>query len=60
MSPEVPTSRLIYSTAPLADTVGFELLGADLSKDVEYALETTLAGGAVFPNGTESGLCSSA
>jgi len=33
----------------LVDTVGFELLGGGLSKDVESALRTALAAKAVFP-----------
>jgi hypothetical protein len=37
----------------LTDTVGFELLGGYLGKDVESALETSLAGGAIFPNATD-------
>lgn len=37
----------------LANTVGFELLGTDLGKDVEDALQDALAGGAVFSNGAD-------
>lgn len=37
----------------LVNTVGFELLGAGLGKDVEAALQDALAGGAVFSNGTD-------
>ena len=32
----------------LADSVGFELVGAELGKDVESALQTALAAGVVF------------
>ena len=37
----------------LAETVGFELVGRDLGKDVEHALQAALAGGVVFPDGTD-------
>lgn len=37
----------------LVDTVGFELVGADLGKDVESRLQAALAGGAVFPNAND-------
>jgi len=47
-----PPASMISDSGPLAETAGFELLGADLGKDVESALETALAGGAIFPNAT--------
>ena len=34
----------------LVDTIGFELLGSDLSRDIESALKVALKGGAVFAN----------
>ena len=37
----------------LADTVGFELVGSDLGGDVESSLSAALAGGAIFPEGTD-------
>jgi hypothetical protein len=40
---------MIADTASLSDTVGFELVGADLGKDVQRALKTALASGAVLP-----------
>jgi hypothetical protein len=40
-------------TAALAHTVGFELLGGELGKDVESALKAALEGGAVFHNAIE-------
>ncbi|MFH1743215.1 MAG: hypothetical protein ABIH23_29770 [bacterium] len=40
--------RVISDTASLADTVGFDLLGSDLGRDVESALKAALSGGVVF------------
>ncbi|NQT12275.1 MAG: hypothetical protein HQ582_05985, partial [Planctomycetes bacterium] len=37
----------------LVDSVGFDLIGSDLGRDVESALQVALVGGAVFPNGTD-------
>ena len=37
----------------LADTIGFELLGPDLSEDVESALRTALDSGAIFQGGSD-------
>jgi len=37
----------------LVDSVGFDVIGSDLGEDVESALQVALAGGAVFPNGTD-------
>jgi hypothetical protein len=47
---------MISDSGPLADTVGFELLGAGLGKDVKSALQAALSGGAVFPDGHDA-LC---
>lgn len=44
---------LTVDSGSLADSAGFDLIGSDLGKDVESALKVTLAGGAVFANGTE-------
>jgi hypothetical protein len=41
--------RVISGTASLADTVSFDLVGADLGRDVESALQTALSAGVVFP-----------
>lgn len=37
----------------LADSAGFEILRADLARDVEVSLAKSLAGGAIFPGGGE-------
>lgn len=37
----------------LVDRVGFELVGSDLGRDIESALLAALAGGAVYPKGTD-------
>ena len=42
----------IHSTK-LADTVGFEILGKALGKDVEVSLGKAIAAGAVFPVGSD-------
>jgi len=39
---------IIPDSWQLADTVGFELLGSGLGKDVESGLQTALSGGAIF------------
>jgi len=36
----------------LADTVGFELVGSKLGRDIESSLQAALAGGVVFPSKT--------
>jgi hypothetical protein len=45
---------MIADSGPLVDTVGFELLGSSLGKEVESALQTALSGGAVFANGHDA------
>lgn len=45
---------MIVDSVPLVDTVGFELLGSTLGKEVESALQTALSGGAVFANGYDA------
>ncbi|MEE9402255.1 MAG: hypothetical protein V3V47_03555 [Desulfobacteria bacterium] len=40
-------------TTKLADTVGFEILGKALGKDVEVSLGKAIAAGAVFPAGSD-------
>jgi len=47
-----PPSHPIGTT--LANTVGFELLGEALGRDVESALTYALAGGAVLPGGADA------
>jgi len=44
---------VISDSRSLGDTIGFELVGSDLGKDVESALQFALAGGTVFANGTD-------
>jgi hypothetical protein len=44
----------ISNSGSLAETVGFELLGSGLGKDVESALQAALSGGAAFANGHET------
>ncbi|MFH1313192.1 MAG: hypothetical protein ABIJ00_08175 [Candidatus Eisenbacteria bacterium] len=44
----------ICNSNPLAETVGFELLGRDLGKDVESALKAALENGAVFRDSCDS------
>jgi hypothetical protein len=39
------------TSVPLVNTVGFELLGTSLGKEVKSALSTALSGGAVFAEG---------
>jgi len=46
-------ATLTADSGSLIDSVGFDLIGSDLGKDVESALQVALAGGAVFPNGTD-------
>ena len=48
----LPTT-LNVDSGTLVDSVGFDLIGSDLGNDVESALQVALAGGAVFPNGSE-------
>jgi hypothetical protein len=45
---------MISDSAPLADSVGFELLGFGLGRDVESALKAALSGGAVFASGHDA------
>lgn len=45
--------RIVTGTDALASTVGFNHLGEELGRDVEAALRTALAGGAVFHNGSD-------
>lgn len=45
---------MISDPGPLADTVGFELIGSGLGRDVESALQAALSGGAVFANGHDA------
>ena len=49
-----PPQSMIYDSSPLAETVGFELLGPGLGKDVESALQAALRGGAAFVNACDS------
>ena len=48
-----PPASMISDSGSLCDTVGFELIGSHLGKDVECALQAALAGGAVFPSGID-------
>lgn len=48
-----PRASMTTDSGSLVDTVCFELVDADLGKDVESALQAALAGGAVFPNATD-------
>lgn len=49
-----PSASMIGDSGPLVDTVGFELLGSSLGKEVESALQTALSGGAVFASGHDA------
>lgn len=51
MAPSV--SKIESSAKRLAGTVGFELLGEGLGRDMKSALKTALAGGAVFHGGRQ-------
>ncbi len=46
-------ASMISDSGSLAHTVGFELIGSDLGKDVESALQAALEGGAVFQSGAD-------
>jgi hypothetical protein len=46
-------ATLTADSGSLVNSVGFDLIGSDLGKDVESALQVALAGGAVFPDGTD-------
>jgi len=46
-----PPASVIFNSGSLVDTVGFELVGSALGKDVQAALHAALAGGAVIANG---------
>jgi len=48
-----PSASVISDSGALVNTIGFELVGSDLGKNVESALQVALAGGAVFANGTD-------
>ncbi len=41
---------MISGTASLVGTIGFDLIGGDLGKDVEFALQNALEGGVLFAN----------
>jgi len=41
--------NMISNTSTLADTVSFEIVGADLGSDLESGLQTALRSGVVFP-----------
>ena len=41
-------------TRSLVATIGFDLIGSDLGKDVESALRTALSGGAIFADGGDA------
>ena len=49
-----PPASMISDSGPLAETVGFELLGSGLGKDVKSALQVALSVGAVFANGHDA------
>ena len=49
-----PRLNIIPDSGRLADTVGFELLGPAMGKDVESALQTALSGGALFASGHDA------
>jgi len=53
MKPNTEARNMLSNAFLPADTVGFELLGTDLSKDVESGLRVALAGGAVFQRGND-------
>ncbi len=44
--------NIISNTATLADTVSFELVGADLGNHLESAIQTALTAGVIFPKGS--------
>jgi len=55
-------SKSQFSTRPVAintdsgslvDSVGFDLIGSDLGKDLESSLQIALTGGAIFINGND-------
>ncbi len=50
---EARSTSMISDSGSLVETVGFELLGSDLGKEMECALQVALAGGVVFANGTD-------
>ncbi len=45
--------NITSNTSKLADTVGFEIVGADLGSDIKSAIQTALSAGVVFPKGSE-------
>ena len=53
MNPNAQARSMLSNALSLADTIGFELLGTDLSKDAESGLKAALASGAVFQGGND-------
>ncbi|MBN2269662.1 MAG: hypothetical protein JXN61_03555 [Sedimentisphaerales bacterium] len=54
LSPQPPeVLGMISGSASLLAAIGFDLIRSDLGKDVKSALQSALAGGAVFANGTD-------
>jgi hypothetical protein len=53
LTSEVERTDEKHGKESLAHTVGFELLGDELGSDVESALKTALAGGAIFHNAAD-------
>jgi hypothetical protein len=45
---------MISDSRSLVDTIGFDIIGSDMSKDVESALQSALAGDAVFAYGHDA------
>lgn len=50
---EAGATTIICDSGSLAKTVGFAVLGSELGEAVECALQDGLAGGAVFPQGSD-------
>ncbi|MBD3336822.1 MAG: hypothetical protein GF355_15020 [Candidatus Eisenbacteria bacterium] len=48
-----PSARMLSVPPALADTVDFELLGPNLGRDLEAAIESALSGGAIFRDGPD-------
>jgi hypothetical protein len=53
MNSNAQTRSLLSNAVTLADMIGFELLGADLSKDVETGLKDALDSSTVFHEGND-------
>ena len=53
MDPNAQARSMLSNALSLPDTIGFELLGTDLSKDAESGLKAALASGAVFQGGND-------